>query len=225
MSLRRLGKQLGRELKANRQKAAALGVLALVAGWFWYPLLFKKSSAGEAQAAAANPAAATAPTPAAGSTIAPTSGSDPAVPWHDVARWIDQDPHMQPANIGDELAHNPFESHVASNAQRAAADAELAKVAAQANLSPADLGLTLTSTIVGRHRRAALISGEVYELGEDVPAAGGLRFHVKRIERSKVTLSRDGRDYALNLRKGSTPIAATGSSGRHHRAPTATGQR
>ena len=209
MSLQKLQKKALRELKASPQKAAMLALLALVAAWFWAPLMFKSHSNATpaAPAVAAVPAAAATPNPARpANPAAPTKAQ---MSWHEVATTIDRDPNMAPATLtGLAQERNPFAPlvNLASSDRASAAkedakkqlgdDAEAEKPAAE----PGDLGLVLSTTLVGRSRRAALISGRTYELGSKIRVEGEA-FRLVEVEPSRIVLERDGQQYTLSIKR------------------------
>jgi hypothetical protein len=67
-----------------------------------------------------------------------------------------------------ELARDPFESAVPESQ---AAEAKVAEAEKAPSLSPEDLGLVLTGTIIGPNSRIAQIGGKPYAVGQmvDVP--------------------------------------------------------
>ena len=110
MSLQKLQKKALRELKASPQKAAMLALLAVVAAWFWAPLVFKsnvrvRARATTVAAATPAPAAAANPTPAASPPVSPNKQTS----WREIATAIDRDPLMSPAPLaGIAEERNPF---------------------------------------------------------------------------------------------------------------------
>ncbi len=65
--------------------------------------------------------------------------------------------------------------------------------------TPADMGLVLSSTIVGSGRRTAVINGKVYGPGRELKAADGVVFVVRQIEPWGIVLERAGRQFDLAL--------------------------
>jgi hypothetical protein len=202
MSLQKLQKKALRELKASPQKAAMLALLGIVAAWFWAPLVFKSSAPATP---VVPPPVAAAPVTAAAPNLLPQAGaSAPAkdsmqMEWHQVAAAIDHDPRMAP---------NPFVPPVDMlAADRAAAAKEEEKKknseAAESERPPAgpdDLGLVLSSTLVGQSRRAALVSGRTYELGSKIRVEGEA-FRLVEVEPNRIVLERDGQQYTLSIKR------------------------
>jgi hypothetical protein len=207
MSLQKLQKKALRELKASPQKAAMLALLAIVAAWFWLPLVLKSHSPA-APPVAATPAAAAAHSSTQGPARPAVAGKE-QMSWHDVAASIDRDPRMVPATLnGLAKKRNPFVSpvNVATSDQTAATKEDGKKQpgdeveAEQPPPGPGDLGLVLSSTLVGRSRRAALISGRTYELGSKIRVEGEA-FRLVEVEPSRIVLERDGQQYTLSIKR------------------------
>lgn len=197
MSIQRLTKQLQREFQANRQKAVALGVLAIVAAWFWWPLL--KGWFGTTSAPAS---AITAPA-VAGNNVASLATQTPRSrsTWQELAASIDRDPRMRPLDGYDFDSHdavrNPFQQLASEPATAPLTRQPPAPTTIAAKIDPRTLGLTVSSTLVGR-RSTALISGRSFARG-DVIAAGGQAFIVADISSDQVVLTAEGESYILPI--------------------------
>ncbi len=195
MSFQRLSRQLQRDLKANRKKAAMLGVLALVAGWFWYPLVFKPKpgdAAAPVAAVASVPVSSTTPT-----TVVASGSKDTRLAWQDLSRWMTDDPQMQPYVPRDGELRNPFQDRTDSKIVEPEPEPA---VPSFVGVEPSDLGLVLTSTAVGRNKRFASISGQRYEEGSNVPTSAGVAFKLKRVKPSQVILEHDDQQITLNIK-------------------------
>lgn len=198
-----LVRRLKRELMANPAKAAVLGVLLIVAVWFWIPLIAGKSN--QAPPAASSPASGSesvvggdgggaAQTLAAGSPTsgAPSTNVNP-LKWKQAVEAIRRDPSMQPAlPLAD--ARDPFrrdESRIR--------DAEaLAAATAAPRMTPAQAGIQLNSTAVGPKKRTALIGGKAYREGDTVRAAkGNGAYKLVEIRRQSIMLEQDGARYQV----------------------------
>ncbi len=182
MKLDNLGERLVREVKRNKAKSAVLGVLCLVALYFWVPLVWKWSSGkSSAQNPPADVAANFLAQPAVGVSTATnaTTGAQKANTtkatkhsWRDIVDWIGQDHRMTSAT---QMPHewspfrpveplktvNDVEEHQgegSNNAPAISAD----KIAVD------DLGLELTTTLVGQHYRVAKINGKRYRENQSI---------------------------------------------------------
>jgi hypothetical protein len=208
MSLSKLQRQLANDLKKNPKKAALLALLAVLCIWFWIPLVFKHDPV-PASASARTPApAAIAPTAAASPHAAP---AEPAIAWQDLDQQITIDPQMKPAELGKLAeARNPFgmtaiiaeQKRVAEEQEHAKHEQEQPAVAEPPHEStPDEVGLVLTSTLVGSNKRAALISGRVYEEGSQIKADDGSQFRLAHVDAQRVLLERAGHKYPLEIKR------------------------
>jgi hypothetical protein len=225
VNLDKLAKQLRRDVAANPKKAAVLGLMALVALYFWGPLVWGWVNSGDgknkAKAELANLILTDDPLEPADKAKA---RSKPKFHWEKVRPLLAQDPRMVSATF-DEVWIDPFgkPAHGEGEDARAldATNSSAAAVAAQNN--PPDHGLTLTSVAIGPRRSAATISGERYYVGDEIAAGGkdkalpGLIFRVTKITPQGVELQGHGRIIVLQLSRsrlasGDT-IARTPGSG------------
>ena len=210
-------KKLRREATANPKKAGLLGLLLLVAVYFWAPLLRQWTRSAENApdtSAAAPPAAATsappggavAPPLAAATPVealtpsAPTAAASatPRFHWKQLVAAIESDPRMRPVEPPAELAaqRDPFID------PRPPAVAEAAPEVAgerSEDVTPGELGLVLSSTIIGHQRRTALVNGKVYAAGRELEARDGVVFVVRDIEPWGIVLERAGKRFELEL--------------------------
>ena len=215
----KLVKHLRREAAANPKKAAILGLLLLVAVWFWVPLVWgwiRPGSTGEEQASSAveSPVSAgKSETPSSPST-APDVRRGISHTWKQVREWIESDTRMIGGASLPERRH-PFDPVAPpleeKSTSEAASPGELSpEQLATVQLDPEKLGLVLSSTIVGASGGAALINGRSYQLGNTVEAdyhGQPIAFTLVEIHDDKVILSRGKQTYEIRLPE-------RGSSGR-----------
>ncbi|MBN1909533.1 MAG: hypothetical protein JW818_07340 [Pirellulales bacterium] len=210
----KLTRRLRREIKANPKKAAILGLLFVVAVWFWVPLVWGwfddgSSSKGRGKAVASSKKADTPVSPAATSqkNDSPKEGSPKPVQrsWEELAQWMDNDLRTRPR---DRLPARtePFQD---SQALMAAIEKK-GKDETQTNnnpepvapRTPTELGLALTSTIVGQGRGIALINGRVYHEGDPVVLDDGghaIEFRLTAIDTQGIELTRNGKPYRVEV--------------------------
>lgn len=195
----KLVRKLKREFVANPKKGAILGLVLVVAVWFWAPL-FKQWFSG--------PEVAAAPEPAAATTTAPVSGTDniktatPAkaarLSWQEVSARFESDPLMRPAEPGQ--SRDPFHFVVV---EKQAEKVELPPPAERPVVSPEQAGLVLTSTMVGAKRKAARLLNKWYYVGDRVSAGESdgspLEYIITEIHPRRIVLSRDGHMFELEL--------------------------
>jgi hypothetical protein len=202
-------KKLRREATANPKKAAILGLLSLAALYFWAPLLRQwtapeRNAASSGSASPAVPVASAAPMAGALATppVAAAAPAPASLHWRELAAAIDSDPRMQPVKPKHDsnAARDPFVAPKAEVVQeRGPETGELA----DAGKTPDDLGVFLSSTIVGAARRTAVVNGKVYGPGRELHADDGVVFVVKQIEPWGIVLERAGRRFELELPKPS----------------------
>jgi hypothetical protein len=216
MSLAKITKQLKREFKANPTKAAVLGVLVVVAAVFWGPLLFKSDDKPKKPAAAAGTVEVVG-TPAAAPAAAARKA--PAVDWRVLARGLEADPRMRTqATIADD-ADNPFRAKTADeeNAEWYALLDELAvvepadmpKVEAPKPRAFDEYPLTLSSTIVGKRFRSAVINGKARNIGAEIDRFDGNAVVLAEVEPNRAVVEWNGKRRALKLPKpGERPASS-----------------
>ena len=204
MSSGNLAKRLQREIKASPQKAAVLGVLALVALYFWAPLLLGWVSGGKSPAAAValqDPASAAQPLTIAtsddtGASVGPT--------WQEIDAWIERDLMMKPA-AADLLAHNPFhvQTDIVQTDELAAVEAAPDEAGQQQqSVTPVEAGLVLTSTITGGKRPVALINGRAYARGSTIRGEGefgSTTFTLVEVRSKSVVLRQGDKTYEVKI--------------------------
>ncbi len=174
MSTNKLIRRARRELTANPKKTAVLGLLAAVALFFWAPLVWgwiapAKPPAPGDTASAGNPPPGMTTSVATQQTPSQTEPV-PTHTWQQIVHWRKQDPRMTPVtDVGSR--RDPFQM---GKSKLAEAEAEIAKQRAQQQaaatpvLSPEDLGLKVSGTIVGSRRSVAMINGRAYSQGDTI---------------------------------------------------------
>jgi hypothetical protein len=210
MNLSKLAKQLRREAKANPKKAALLGLLVLVALYYWGPMMWGWVAADEATgsppdapttAAVASLGAATPGTLKPPST--PEDKSTGTPPWTHLDEWMTQDPMTAP--VEDVTGwHDPFAVAAAEPQAVEPDDAQNEQLL----LSPEDLGIELSGTLVGPHRRVALIGGKAYREGQTVNIdrdGQSIEFQLAEVHSRRIVLGREGRRFDLRIPDRNTP--------------------
>jgi hypothetical protein len=195
--------RLKRDLAKNKAKSAVLGMLCLVAVYYWVPLLgkliWKPSPKTDVAATLVEDASPSTPV-----SVAESKLDRPPFGWQDFATWCKSDPRMTPISLAPDV-RNPFALHLPELA--ADNDLEDAGSDAVAELrSPAELGLKLQGTMIGAGTSTANISGEVYHLGARVPeirSPGHVderdRFRLVEVGSRHVLLQRDGTLHRLEM--------------------------
>jgi len=139
----------------------------------------------------------------------PTVPSAPGA-WRELAKNIESDSLMRPAR--GTAKRDPFQTNKIDVEQRA----KEMLTSAQPPLTPEQLGIVLSSTIIGGQRRVARIAGTSYRIGDHILAGKDgqeLDFTITKIEPRSVMLVRDGQRYEITLkrqqRSASSAAAAT----------------
>lgn len=203
MNLGKLRKQLTREFKANPKKSAILGLLALVGCYFWLPLLANWAKRPKAPSARELMAAMSNQSPTATTTSTLSAPSQETMAWDKLAAALDRDPHMQPA-ARLPLERNPFAA-TASPAETVEEEQEAVAHAA-AQLTVDDLGLVLSSTVVGPQARLALLNGRVYREGSELLTTDGVALNLTHIAPGHVVLEGMGLTFELSLTRSDHSI-------------------
>ncbi|MDX1947424.1 MAG: hypothetical protein SFU86_18630 [Pirellulaceae bacterium] len=203
MKLEKLAKQLRRDLLANPKKGAALGLMSLVAAYFWWPLVKGFVLPGRPQPTAVAVAETSAQPLAAGSN--PATAGDQTYAWSQVREQISSDKRMVSAKLDPNIA-DPFggEDEPPTSENSAEHPHPMSAELTENDIDPAAAGLALTGVAVGSRRSAATINGRAYREGDTIKVqaqedAPPLAYRLARIERQRVVLVRGGREWPLVL--------------------------
>ena len=195
-----LGKRLQRELKASPKKAGALGLLCLVAIYFWLPLLTgNKDKTETAKAPTVKSAAVVTATPAAVTETDKTKEIFAAPSWRQLKDWIQRDPRRASARVAGGR-RDPFVTPAPP--PKEIVIAKETKPEPEADVTPQSAKLVLTSTLVGGKHRVAVINGKQYKVGQTIRGQANkadVQFTVTDISPRIVVVERQGRKYELKL--------------------------
>lgn len=213
MNLEKLSKQLRRDVAANPKKAALLGLMVVVALYFWGPLVWKfASAAGGKPRSNANLASLILTDDPSDSPQQGKARSGGKFRWDKVRQIIRQDPHMLPAAFDPNWV-NPFGKSASEIARSVAAETPVEAPAAAtvaAAVDPKDLGIVLGGVMMGIRTRLATINGEACREGDVVSLKTKdktvvVELRVLKINRRSVQLESGGRVFTLEL--GSPELA------------------
>jgi hypothetical protein len=213
VKLDKLAKQARRDLAANPKKAAILGLMLLVAAYFWGPLVWKwfvpagKKGGKEGQTALIledEPAEVTPQT---------KTGAAKPFRWEKVRQLIRGDRLMVPAAF-EQAWPNPFApppgAAPAPVGPGGESPAGSAAITALAEITPQTAGLKLTSVAIGPRRRTATIGGHTYREGAMIAVKGAEKqasisaeFRLVRVEAQGVEVEREGKTWWLEFAKPS----------------------
>jgi len=206
LSIKRLQKQLAREIKAKPKHAVALALALLAAGYFWAPLLVgtgstKKSSKPMEQSAQAQQSQTNSPKKSAAkdATTEVAKAPDIHINWRNLDSLFRSESLLnafsQLAPSKDPFRSESFEKHEKVELQTPAEPVTKEQ-------TPAELGMTLTSTVIGGRRPTALIDGRSYTTGQYIEKTDGaikLTFLLKEIHPRRVVLERNKRQFEIDL--------------------------
>jgi hypothetical protein len=209
VSLTKLTSQLRRDIAASPQKAAALGLMVLVALYFWAPLIWRWLPArGEGNGKVDMSKLVLTDEPAAKS--ASSALRTPAFRWEKVRQLVREDARMKPAAF-DAAWHDPFGKPAP---KPVSAEAEPVPVTAQAPVAETEAApepdltaasLVLGGILIGPRRKVATINGEPCHEGDSltVTDANGKsvqhQVRIVRITRRQVDLESKGHTLTLEL--------------------------
>jgi hypothetical protein len=195
-----LWNRIQREIKANARKSAVLVVLLLVGCCIWVPMITRAVGCRRSTVAATAKRTAQPQTPLMPATPVEPAAADPdAKPgefWEKLATALGDDPMYRTAEV-QSLSRNPFQMVEVPQPLPVLFAAEPVPKA-PVNSDEDAKGLELRSTIIGRTRRAALINGQLYQLGRKIQTDGG-QYQLTRIESNRVVLSSGEQTIELTL--------------------------
>ena len=210
-----LSERLLKELKRNKAKSAALGVLCLVAIYFWLPLItkyFKKNNQVQSAPQSVATKAVVHVQP-----VKPIENT-PEFVWKEFLAWMADEPRMTVLAVSPDT-RNPFARSakapvVASgeSSQPAEQESEIGELPLKKTIKgPSDYGMVLRGTLVGGRRSTANIDGTNYGVGAFVPIAdsagasvqdqGSEGFRLLEVKPRYVTLERRGQLFRLELQR------------------------
>ncbi|MBM3999714.1 MAG: hypothetical protein FJ297_09285 [Planctomycetes bacterium] len=219
-----LVRRLTREIGQNKGKAAVLGLLCLVAVWFWAPLVRKHAfakapptagdatSAGDSASDSAHDSASDsgANVVTGNGSATPETSSETVLDWKALEVWRKTEPRMTPISIDAGWA-NPF-ARIEPDAppttvvetDGGATDPAPSDASAEP-VTPESAGLTLRGTILSPRGALANINGQLLGVGgalrvgaTDVESEG-IEFRVVSIESDHVVVDRSGTSFRIDV--------------------------
>lgn len=205
MELSKWIRRLRREATANPKKAAALGLLLVIALYFWTPLVrnwIGKNEPSETPVAVtpANRPETSSPLSAQETTASQPAPEAAVYTWEQWDKWITQDPRTK-ALKDLPIQRDPFQP-VPKVVQVKEKTPPKVATPTRIVVTPASLNMQLSSTVVGPSPRLAVINGKVYREGDVISVSKDGRratFTLAEVRARQVVLSSlDGR-FELNL--------------------------
>lgn len=207
-----------REVRADRPKAVLLAALLLLGCCFWIPMLTKGLT--PKHAAAATPGAATMAKTSSG-TVEQTKSSSIGSGqfWSSLANSLENDPLFQAPEVKG-LERNPFGTNEAwnplpvlvaedvgdkrnDNGPATEEHAQTVEMTPKEELNVAVAAreskpLQLTSTMISRSRRAAMINGQFVSVGREIQT-NGQSYLLTQVESHRVLLTAGGETIELKI--------------------------
>lgn len=219
MNLNKLCRLLRREVTSNPKKATVLGLLIVVALYFWAPVVRGWIAGDEPPdrpfgGASSSPTdGGSGPVQTAGlgtiglaeapqaRPITPAKARPQTHPWQQTVQWMKQDPATAP--VADlPQRRDPFRAAKLVVAEMNAEQHKQEPEPVETPVTPQSLGLILSSTVVGPRRRVALINGKSYEEGRTIESASDghrVEFKLAEVHSRCVVLERMGERFELAI--------------------------
>lgn len=216
VNLQKIAKRVKKEAYNSPGKAAVLGIVCIMAIYFWLPLVSKwvfgsaesimsdapavATQSAEGQNGAATNASIASISQPQNSLGLATANTTQQRPWFEVMKMIESDPNMSPVLFEAEVS--PFA--VASTEPEKVPSAPESVVRPPAEkVTPAALGITVVGTLVGPNRRAARLGGKTVLVGQSIEVVKGAErylFTLAEVHPNRVVLVRDGERFELSVK-------------------------
>jgi hypothetical protein len=202
VNIERLSKQLINDFVTNPKKAILLGILIAVGLFFWLPAFWgwiRKDTIVPESSAVAQTMVNASPTQtiAGENTIDNNGDKSRHYSWKASLKLMRNDPRTRPAGPLT-ITHDPF--HVPKEEIVHSPTEDQAKP--QEPISPASLGMVLSSTLIGPNGAIARIGGKTYNRGQIVKVEKEGRhyeFIVTEIHDRRVQLETEGKSFQLTI--------------------------
>lgn len=219
VSLEKLTNQLRRDIAANPKKAAALGVMIVVALYFWGPLIWGWLPANDKTKPKVDVASLILTDDPADPNQAAKGRSNSQFRWEKVRQLIGEDSQMASATF-DAAWIDPFGKPAPARPETAAeATTTAAATKSETAPEPTAAGLVLGGIMIGPRTKVATINGEACHEGDTltvtdtVDKSQNLEFRVARINRRQVEVECQGRTFVLEV--GQAKLASGDDIGRN----------
>jgi hypothetical protein len=208
VNLKKLARRLRCEASANPKKAVVLALLVLVALYRWAPLVGTWLGKEDRKGKPAVQGSSTEILPSPKNTVARdepepvASEGDGRYRWDQVVRWMEQDPRTVASAV---LATRRDPLRRAGEAAESESKQEEEPQPVVPAVTPQELGLALSATVVGANRRVAMIDGRAYTEGKTIARIqDGQRFEfaLVRILPRQVVLGQGDRQFVLAIPSG-----------------------
>ncbi|MGA2061939.1 MAG: hypothetical protein ABSG67_15745 [Thermoguttaceae bacterium] len=200
MNIQKISKQIKHEIAAHPKKAIVLGIMMVVGLFIWIPHVLGWLNKSEEGPKSSGTQVAVNMSPGQTNSANNLSANKENKPlqysWKEVLKWMNNDPRTRPAQQLT-IDRDPFQgSKEATDETKEEAEAKAPPV------SPASLGMALTSTIIGPNGGIARIGGRTYNQGQTIEAVKegrNYKFVLTEIHDRKVVLELEGESFELSI--------------------------
>lgn len=222
--MEKLGKKFQRELIKSPGKSALLGLVCLVALWYWAPILCGWLTGAPDTPPDIRVVKPTVPGTTDSGLVADAKKVVSSIcDWRTLTKWMDDDPATGPAVLPEDQ-RDPFGRPRASVSEKLIQqiqdeiDGELTvepKTTGGDEPDISDLKLVLSGTIFGTRFRSATINGSSYQEGDvvripvgtdseatDAATGKAIELELVEVQPSHVVLKRGGKKHLLQLELG-----------------------
>jgi hypothetical protein len=208
VNLDKLTKKLSRDLTANPKKAGLLGLMVLVALYFWAPLL-KGAVLGKGGASTSQTAQVILTDDPLEAGAAPRKPKE-TLKWEKLRQLVETDSKMASVAYNAQW-RDPFTPSSAPNStvpEPASVvvetlDSVMVEPEPAVDADPTELGLSVASVMIGPRTRAVTIAGDVYRESETIVATTrdgqGVEYRIVAIHATEVHFERNGKTYRVEL--------------------------
>jgi hypothetical protein len=199
--------KLKKELARNKAKSAVLGLLCLVAAYYWLPLLGKLLPSKKKAATAISEAEIVAQLPIPLNPVSGGPSSTTTIPaatdlsWQEIAKAISADVYMTSV-ASDPTSRSPFavaEPVIKKSIQTDSIPAD-EDDPAEPNTPELTVDFVVTSVIVGSRRSVATINGVSYKLGDSVRSSDA-EFQIVGIDAESISVTNGGEEIQVPVSK------------------------
>lgn len=202
MNLEKLARKLKRDLAANPKRAALLGVMLVVAGYFWAPLVSKWLGKSARQNSRPEELAILGDD----LPIEERTKTKGQPRWDKILAWMEADPRMasRPSAADVHPFGRPGPGKEDADKQPVEEPVVPAPPPVAVDVTPQSVGAVLNGVLVGIRQKQATINGETYRIGENIVFAskegnGKLEFQLLQVHKDGVVLSRGRKIYEIQL--------------------------
>ena len=200
MNIQNISKQIKHEITVHPKKAIVLGIMIVAGLYIWMPHFLAWINKTEEGPKSSGTQVAVNKSLGQTNSADNLSGNKENKPlqysWKEVLKWMNNDPRTRPAQPLT-IDRDPFQG------SKDAIDETKEEPEVKAPpVSPASLGMALTSTLIGPNGGIARIGGRTYNQGQTIEAVKegrNYKFVLSEIHDRKVVLEMEGESFELSI--------------------------